>query len=61
MAIRVRVKGTGSLDLDEHVLHPFVRVHVVDMATQKYLAKDERVPGMQSRESVTCVDHGKNF
>jgi jouberin len=43
------------------VLHPFVRVHVIDMSTQKYLAKEELVPCMQTRESVSLVDAGKNF
>jgi hypothetical protein len=61
MALKIKIKSTGSLDLDEHVLHPFVRVHVIDMSTQKYLAKEENVPCMQTRESVSLVDAGKNF
>lgn len=61
MAIKLKIKGTGSLDLDENVLHPFVKVHVVDMSTMKYLAKEERIPGMQSRESTSLIDSGKNF
>jgi hypothetical protein len=38
-ALKLRIKETGSLKLDPYLLHPFVRVSVVDMNTCKYLAK----------------------
>jgi len=38
-ALRLNVKETGSLKLDPFLLHPFVKIHVVDMVTHKYLAK----------------------
>jgi hypothetical protein len=38
-ALRLSVQETGSLRLDPHLLCPFVRIHVVDMRTCKYLAK----------------------
>lgn len=47
MAIKIKILGSGSLNLDENVLHPFVRMHIVNMKTAKYLAKsDEAAPGV---------------
>jgi hypothetical protein len=41
MAMKVKVNETGSLILDPHMVHPFVRIHIVDMDTYKYLAKSK--------------------
>lgn len=52
-ALKLTVKGTGILPMDEHVLHPFVRVHIIDTDTSKYLQKSTRNrPGVANRE--TC-------
>lgn len=52
--LKLTVHGTGILEMDQHVLHPFVRIHIVDMHTNKYLAKSETsdVPGVTNKESV---------
>lgn len=53
LALKIKVKETGSLLLDPNVTHPFVRIHVVDMITCKYLAKsDATQPGSYNKESV---------
>lgn len=39
MAPRLTVCGTGILEMDPNVIHPFVRIHVCDTRTRKYLAK----------------------
>jgi len=39
LGLKIGVKESGYLQLDPCVVHPFVRVHVVDMLTGKYLAK----------------------
>jgi hypothetical protein len=36
------------------VLHPFVRIHIVDMETKKYLAKEKpHLPGVANIEHVS--------
>ena len=53
MALKLRIKETGSLLLDPNVTHPFVRVHVIDMSTCMYMAKhDQYKPGCYNRESA---------
>ena len=40
--------------MDQNVLHPFVRIHIVDMNTNKYLAKDKpSVPGVSNIENCS--------
>ena len=52
LALRLEVSGTGILEMDQNVLHPFVRVHIVDLNTNKYLQKSNRdAPGVANRES----------
>jgi hypothetical protein len=38
-ALKLKVHETGSLVLDHNMVHPFVRVHIIDLDTCKYLAK----------------------
>ena len=55
--LKIKVKETGSLLLDPNVTHPFVKVHIVDMHTCKYLAKqDQKKPGCYNKESVSLID-----
>ena len=39
--MKLSIKGTGILEMDQYVLHPFVRVHIIDMNTNKYLKKSD--------------------
>lgn len=41
MAMKIKIMETGSLLLDSNMIHPFVRIHIVDMNTYKYLAKSK--------------------
>lgn len=62
MAIRLKICETGSLVLDHFMIHPFVRVHIVDMRTHKYLAKsDSAKPGVNNKESAGFIDTNKNI
>jgi len=62
MAIKLKVCETGSLILDENMVHPFVRVHFIDMDTYKYLAKSDALkPGVNNKESAAFIDSGKSF
>ena len=57
LGLKLKVKETGSLLLDPNVTHPFVRIHVVDMNTCKYLAKsDLSKPDSYNKESVQVMD-----
>lgn len=57
LGLRLDIKETGSLLLDPHVLHPFVKVHMMDMTTSKYLAKkDATKPGAYNRESISLLN-----
>jgi hypothetical protein len=62
LALKIKVNSTGSLMMDENVLHPYVKIHFVNMKTQKYLAKsDERLPGTYNNESLQYIDAGGNI
>ena len=51
------MKETGYLQLDPCIVHPFCRVHIIDMNTGKYLAKrDAALPGVANRESNALID-----
>jgi hypothetical protein len=62
MAMKIKICETGSLVLDQHVVHPFVRVSIVDMDTYKYLAKSDPLkPGVTNKESVSFIDNTKHI
>lgn len=63
LALRLEVSGTGILEMDQNVLHPFVRVHIVDLNTNKYLQKSNReMPGIANKESCNFfrIEFGDN-
>lgn len=62
LAMRLKVKETGSLLLDPNVTHPFVRVHIIDMNTGKYMAKSHPdKPGCYNREACSVMDPKGGF
>ena len=62
MACKLKICETGSLVLDHFMIHPFVRVHIIDMITYKYLAKKSSIqPGMYNKESAYFMDSFKNI
>jgi len=47
--------------MDQYVLHPFVRIHVIDFQTKKYLAKQNvNVPGVAFHENVNYFRLSEN-
>lgn len=57
LGLKIGVKETGYLQLDPCIVHPFVRVHIIDLKTGKYLAKkDPLQPGVANKESVSLID-----
>lgn len=62
MGLAVKILETGSLILDPNMIHPFVRIHVIDMNTNKYLAKSKPLaPGIANKESAAFLDCNKNY
>lgn len=60
-ALKLKILETGSLVLDHHMIHPFVRVHVINLDTCKYLAKEDRSkPSVANIESADYMDANKN-
>jgi hypothetical protein len=47
--------------LDPNVTHPFVKVHIVDLKTCKYMAKDPQQPGVCNKEAVSMLDNNGTF
>jgi hypothetical protein len=59
VGIKLSIRNTGILEMDEHVMHPFVRIHIVDLITNKYLAKsNEKVPGVANLENCSFFSLG---
>ena len=43
------------------MVHPFVRVHIIDLESCKYLAKEDRMKSSVTNiESADFMDSGKN-
>lgn len=37
--IQIQIQKSGPLELNQYILHPFVKIHIVDLDTYMYLAK----------------------
>ena len=62
LCLKIRVKETGSLLLDPHVTHPFVKMHIVDTNTCKWMAKSQSdLPGSYNRESCQLLNSKGEF
>ena len=60
-AVKLKIHETGSLVLDHHMVHPFVRVHIINLDTSKYLSKEDRSkPGVSNIESANYMDSANN-
>lgn len=57
----MKILETGSLVLDHNMIHPFVRVHIVNLSTCKYLSKEYPTrPSVSNIESASFMDSGKH-
>ncbi len=60
-ALKLKIHETGSLVLDHHMIHPFVRVHIINLDTCKYIAKEySNKPSVANIESADTMDSNKN-
>ncbi|CAI2382709.1 unnamed protein product [Moneuplotes crassus] len=58
--IEIKINKSGPLALDQYILHPFVKVHLVDLRTYKYLAKANMdIPGVYNREKISYYNSHK--
>ncbi len=56
--MKLAVNCTGLLELDDKTVHPFVRAHIVDIRTGKYLAKrNPSQPAVTNRESAAVIQY----
>lgn len=62
IAIKLSIKESGTLQLDPNVTHPFVKVHIVDINTCKYLAKtNPDQPGVSNLEHTALLNSKGEF
>ena len=58
--LKLKVNQTGILEMDENVVHPFVRIHIIDMQTNKWLGKTNILqPGVTNKESLSYFQFDK--
>ena len=51
--VTMLVQETSNLELDMHIIHPFVRMHVVDLNNGVYKGKEKNCPIFQKIETIT--------
>ena len=51
--VTMLIQETSNLELDMHIIHPFVRIHVVDLNNGVYINKDKSCPIFQKSETIT--------
>ncbi len=58
--MKLAINCTGLLELDDKVIHPFVKVHLVDISTGKYLAKmDSAICVVSNKENVSVAQYSE--
>ena len=51
--VTMLIQETSNLELDMHIIHPFVRMHVVDLNHGVYIPKEKNCPIFQKNETIT--------
>ena len=49
----MNIMHSSNLELDPNVMHPFVKIHIVDMRTGNYIQKSMVKPAVTHYESIT--------
>jgi WD40 repeat protein len=58
--MKLAVNCTGLLELDSNVIHPFIKVHFIDIATGKYLAKSRPDDSsISNKENITFIQQNE--
>jgi len=58
--LKITVAETSQLELDPNIMHPFVKMHFVNMNTGQYITKRMIKPVLNLEEKITRVDAGQN-
>lgn len=59
--LEVEIMKTGQLKMDANMVHPFIKMHIIDLNTQKYLGKQiATTAGIANKESAGIVTNGYN-
>jgi len=59
--LKLSVLETSQLELDPNVMHPFVKIHIIDMDTGEYIRKSVVKPVINPNEKMTIIDSRQNF
>jgi jouberin len=57
----MKIVDTGGLELDPNIIHPFVRVHIIDLSTNTYKIKSHRGGVIAYNEKIVQIDSKKTF
>lgn len=49
----INVIDSSNLELDPNVMHPFIKVHIVDMVNGNYITKSTKRPAVTYHETIT--------
>lgn len=60
-AVRINILETSQLELDRYVIHPFVKMHIVDIHTGRYVSKSGTKCVVGLNEAMTVTTGHKNF
>jgi len=60
-AVFLKIHDTNGLELDPYVIHPFVKVHVIDVTTGCYLRKESPRPVLSPYEEMGQIGSNKDF
>ena len=59
--LKLTIQETSQLELDPNIMHPFVKMHFVNMNSGQYLQKHILKPIMSPEERITRIDGAQNY
>lgn len=59
--VYLKIHDTGGLELDPNLIHPFVRIHVIDLNTDSYKAKTHAHGVVAYHEKIGQIDATKTY
>jgi jouberin len=57
---KITINETSQLELDPNLMHPYVKVHIVDLASGNYVQKSGQKSVVTLEENITIVDNKMN-
>lgn len=59
--VYLKIYDTGGLELDPNIIHPFVRVHIMDLEKDSYKLKTHKEGAISYYENMTQIDATKTY